>query len=165
MKGNKSEYDEMLRAELIRLNGKNRKTFKTVYVEGDEIRELWNLDFAVGDMLTKIHTPEKGQFTAYCLTRCTATEFFLHKISIRYWWVDTTVNGEKVSVRSSGIVYEDTPADILTAQKVLYLDGWKSKSSAEWGYIFDELIRYIKLAPSDIRGKTLPDLKKFVKTI
>lgn len=157
-----SPIDQVLKEELIRINQGNRKTLKTIYAEGDEIKPLWDLDFCVGDMVTKVHVPEKGRFVAYCITRVSDLNFFIHKVQISYWWIDTEVEGEVRPVRSSAVIYEDTPADILTVQKVLYLNGWKFKSSAQWQAIFEILMDYIKSSPSDINGKILPNLKQFI---
>lgn len=160
----KQEKDQILLQELTKINQGQKSVMKMVYIKEDEILPLWDMDFLISDTKVKIHSPEKGRLTAYAITRCTDLTFFLHKSDFRYWWTDFEVNpGVKSSVRQNAIVYEDMPVDILVAQKVMLLDGWKGKNISEWYDIFDKLIQFIKMSPSGINGKTLPNFDNILK--
>jgi len=157
---NQSQKDH-LKQELKRLNQGQKKVLKLVYLNDDEIIPLWELEFPIGQTMVQTHIPEKGKMTAYSLTRITDLDFWLSKININFWWIEFEAGtDQKVNARTSGVTYEDSPADIFTAYQILTLsDKWKEKRIGDWLLIFDQVVNFIKMAPSDLSGKILPNLE------
>lgn len=167
----KSMINQILLEELERINANEWQYLKLIYAQGEEIKHLWDEDFPVRDMRATIqHDGDK--VTAYALTRITPLSFYLYKVTFRYFWVETDVKltDKKIGkvttqtekVRTNTIIYEDMPVNILVAQQVLTLRDYRLKNISEWYYIFDELVKFIKMSPSGINGKVLPNFQNLI---